>query len=273
VVLAEGSDVLILGGLTSGDVSTSAVERIDPTNGSGSRVGSLAMAVHDAAGALLGGRAIVFGGGSSSTVATVQSFSGGTATTLGRLPQPRSDLGAAVVGSTAYVLGGFDGSRLVPSVVATVNGTSFASDGALAQPVRYPAVAVDGGNIWVIGGDLGTAENATAGGQTDDIQRFDPATGQATVVGHLPSPLGHAGAVVLDGQLFVIGGRSGTVASDHIWRVDSTTAAVSPAGTLPGPRSDAGIVGVAGAAWVLGGELAGPVNPLNTVVELRPAGQ
>jgi len=30
------------------------------------------------------------------------------------------------------------------------------------------------------------------GGQTSDIQRFDPATGQTLVIGHLPVTLGHA---------------------------------------------------------------------------------
>jgi hypothetical protein len=269
-VLADGPDALVLGGLTRGDVSTTAVERIDPVTGTGGRAGTLDLAVHDAAGALLGGRSVVFGGGSSTTLATVQAFTGQTTTILGRLPQPRSDLAAAVVGSQAYVLGGFDGTHLVPSVVATTDGTTFKSAGQLAQPVRYPAVAVEGGYIWVIGGDLGTAENATTGGQSNDIQRFDPATGTTTVVGHLPSPLGHAVAVVFGHQLFVVGGRSGAAASAQIWRVDPTSGSVSPAGSLPGPRSDAGVVTIAGNAWVLGGELSGPSSPLDTVVELKP---
>lgn len=270
VVLAEGADALILGGLTRGDVSTAAVERIDPASGAGSRIGSLGLAVHDAAGAFLGGRSLVYGGGSSTTVATVQAFSGATTTTVGRLPEPRSDLGAAVVGNRAYLLGGFDGSRLVPSVVATTDGSTFTSAGQLSQPVRYPAVAVGGGYVWVVGGDLGTAENATTGGQTDDIQRFDPATGQTTVVGHLPTPLGHAAAVVFGRQLFVVGGRTGSTASDQIWRVDTANGTVSQGGTLPGPRSDAGIVTVAGGTWLLGGEVTGPTSPLSTVVQLRP---
>jgi N-acetylneuraminic acid mutarotase len=269
-VLADGSDILVLGGLARGDVSTAAVERIDPATGAGDRAGNLALAVHDAAGVPLGGQSLVFGGGSSTTVATVQAFTGQATTTLGRLPEPRSDVAAAVVGNRAYVLGGFDGTRLVPSVVGTTDGATFTSAGQLAQPVRYPAVAVEGGYVWVIGGDLGTAENATTGGQTDDIQRFDPATGTTTVVGHLPNPLGHAGAVAFGHQLFVVGGRSGTSASAQIWRVDTASGAVSNAGSLPGPRSDAGVVTLGGVAWVLGGELSGPTSPLDTVVELRP---
>ena len=270
VALADGPDILVLGGLTRGDVSTPAVERIDPVTGTGGRAGNLALAVHDAAGATLGGRSVVFGGGSSTTVATVQAFTGQTATTVGRLPEPRSDVATAVVGNQVYVLGGFDGTRLVRSVVATTDGITFTSAGQLAQPVRYPAVAVEGGYVWVIGGDLGSAENATSGGQSDDIQRFDPTTGRTTVVGHLPYPLGHAGAVVFGHQLFVVGGRSGAAASAQIWRVDTATGVASQAGSLPGPRSDAGVVTVAGVGWVLGGELSGPASPLDTVVELRP---
>ncbi len=55
--------------------------------------------MHDSAGAVVGGRSYVYAGGAAQEVATVQrAVPGGAATQVGALPQPRSDLAAAVVG-------------------------------------------------------------------------------------------------------------------------------------------------------------------------------
>src|SRR5579875_2413706 len=94
VVLPDGSGFVILGGLATGDVSTSRIVQVDPGTGTSQLAGRLALAVHDSAGAVIGGRWYVFGGGSYSTVATVQAWSSGTATEQARLPDARSDLSA-----------------------------------------------------------------------------------------------------------------------------------------------------------------------------------
>lgn len=270
VVVSDGSKLIVLGGLATGDTSTSAIWQVDPRSGSTTQVGALSTAVHDAAGVFLDGRALVFGGGAFSTEALVQAWAPGTsAAVIGSLPVPRSDLAAVVVGARAYVLGGFDGTRVVPDVLPTADGAHFHRVGALAQPVRYGAVAAVGGAVWVIGGQLGTSESGAIGGQTDDIQRFDPRTGIAKVVGHLPVTLGHASAVAIDGQLFVLGGRTGTDLSNHIWRVNTATGAVTPAGTLPYARSDAGVAVIGSRAWLIGGETSGPLAPLDSALELQ----
>ena len=276
VVLDVGGDIDILGGLATGDVSTASIVAIDPTSGNTGPGGRLEEGVHDAAGAYLAGTAMVFGGGSYADVAAVQGWVPGTsdATVLGHLPVPRSDLVAAVVGSTAYVLGGLDGNQLVGAILATTDGVHFRVVGELPQPVRYAAVAVDGsGQIWVFGGELGTGENADAGGATTDIQRFDPSSGLASVVGHLPVAMGHAEALWLGGQLFVTGGRTASGPSATIWRIDQTDGAVTAAGALPGPRSDAGVVVINGTGYLVGGEVSGPTAPLNTVVRLTVSRQ
>ncbi len=269
VVLAGGSGFAVLGGLATGDTSTSRIIQVDPASGSAGVAGALAVAVHDSAGAALGGTDYVFGGGSYSTVSTVQAWSGGgAARPVGHLPAGRSDLAAVTAGSTAYVVGGFDGSVMDPQVLATTDGTTFKTVASLPVPVRYPAVAFAAGALWVLGGVTSTSESGAA--ETSAIQRIDPATGAAAVVGHLPRPMGHATAVVLDGWVFLLGGRSGAVPSATIWRLDPATATVQPAGTLPQAVSDAGSVVVGGTAYLVGGEVTGPTAPLDTVVVLRP---
>jgi hypothetical protein len=272
VVCSHGTSLLVLGGLATGDTSTSAVWTVDPATGSAQRSGRLTQAVHDAAGSCTGTGALVFGGGAASTVAAVQEWSPAGTRVVAQLPQARSDLAAASLGGRVYVVGGFDGTDMTAAVLSTSDGTGFSVVGALPVPVRYPAVAAGAGGIWVIGGQLGTAESSSIGGQTDAIQRFDPATGRTVVVGHLPEALGHASALVLGGRLFVVGGRVGTTVSDRIWAVDTRTGAVRAAGVLPGPESDAGVAVIGSTGWLVGGEVSGPTAPLDTVVELRLAG-
>jgi len=276
VVLNLGGQLDILGGLATGDVSTDAIVSMNPASGTTNPGGKLEEGVHDAAGAVLGATAMVFGGGSYTDVSAVQGWTPGTPTAVvvGNLPVARSDLAAVEAGSTAYVLGGFDGSALVGSILATQDGVHFKVVGELPQPVRYAGVTLDGsGDIWVIGGELGTSGNADAGGATTDIQRFDPATGITSVVAHLPQALGHDQALLLGGRIYVTGGRTAAGPSAAIWEIDPATGVVIPAGSLPGPRSDAGAVVIGGVGYLVGGEVSGPTQPLDTVVQLKLEGQ
>jgi hypothetical protein len=183
VVLPAGDRLLLLGGLDAGTTTTANVLSVSPTTGAVSVVGHLAPATHDAGGAILGGRAVVIGGGIAASTSDVQgvALSGGGASIIGHLPQPRSDGSVAADATTAYVVGGYTGSTELPDVLATTDGSSFHVVAHLPQTVRYPAAVVAAGVLWIFGGEhQGTA--------TDDIQRVDLTTGAASIAGHLPAP-------------------------------------------------------------------------------------
>jgi hypothetical protein len=268
VVLPDRSGFVVLGGLATGDTSTSRVVQVDPASGDSRIVGSLVVAVHDSAGAAIDGRFFVFGGGSMSTVPVVQAWTAGPASEVARLPAARSDLSAATVDGTTYIVGGFDGSAMAPDVLATADGQSFRSVARLAIPVRYAAVAGIGSTLWVVGGVTSTSEGGTT--DTDAVQKVDLVSGQVTIAGRLPQPMGHATAMILDGQVFVLGGRSGTVPSATIFRLDAASGVLTLAGQLPRAVSDAGSVVVGGVGYLVGGETTGPAEPLDSVVTLRP---
>jgi hypothetical protein len=111
-VAGPSGRLIVLGGLTSGGGSASGVYAVGTATGAVRQVGALSAALHDAAAAVIGGDAVVFGGGSPATVATVQAFTlhgrhsrsqDTTATAAGSMPAPRSDAAAATVGSTTYL--------------------------------------------------------------------------------------------------------------------------------------------------------------------------
>lgn len=260
VVFLDGTTLLVAGGLTAQDTSSAAVVRVDPAGGRADPAGRLVAPVHDAAGATLGDLHLLFGGGTSASVATVETVRPGqTARITGTLPEPRSDLAAAVSGGHGYLVGGYTGTRMLASVLETADGLDFHPVATLPVPVRYPAVATAGGRLWVLGGLTG------AGAPTDAVQRVDLDTGTAQVVGHLPRPLSHAAGFALGTGVYLAGGRlAGDVRSDAILRVepDGTTSRV---GTLPVALSDAGVAVGADVAYLVGGQTPVTVADIVTV--------
>ena len=249
----------IYGGFASTGLTTGEILAFDPATGRLSAVGKLAVPVHDAAGVVLDGAVMVFGGGSGAPTAVVQRVdSQGIARVIGNLPTPRADLSAVAIGDSAYVLGGGASGLLPAETLATVDGIQFRVVGTLRTAVRYASVAEAEGRIYLIGG-------AGAAGETADIQRFDPATGDVELIGQMPNPISHASTMVLDGRIFVVGGRSGGIAQDAIWQVDAVTGASRVVGHLPQPASDLMLAIVGGVGYAIGGEID---SPIGTIVEI-----
>jgi Kelch motif len=275
VALPGPGGLLIAGGLTARGTSTDVVTGLDPVTGVTRAAARLPAATHDAAGAVLGGQAYLFGGGTSGSVPTVQALGAGTgsatglasgAAIVGQLPAARSDGSAVTAGSVAYVIGGYDGTNWDPRVLATRDGRHFQVAARLRVPVRYAAVAAGAGEIWVFGGQ-------TSSGATNAIQRISPATGQATVAGHLPAPLQGAAAIVLDGQVYVAGGVAAGATSQVVYRFDPATSSVSVAGQLPAPVTYAAGAVTGGVGYLIGGEDGPRAVPTVTTLRLVPAGQ
>jgi hypothetical protein len=299
-VVPDGNGFTVLGGLAPSQSSVASVYSVDPATGAATPGGTLSAAVHDAAAASLGPSTYVLGGGSPDTVATIQSVptpatptaaagpgSEATGTVAGNLPTPRSDLAVATVASgrssTAYVVGGYDGSVYQPAVLATTDGTRFTTVGQLTVPVRYAAVVAQGGLLYAFGGQITAPGAATSA--TDAIQVVDPATHRSNVVGHLPQALYGAAAFVIDGTIYVAGGQVPN--GPTLTTVDAfvpRTGKVLNAGLLPQAEAFAGYTtvgtGKGAVGYIVGGEVAAQSGPdqagvasgtLQSVESLRPS--
>jgi N-acetylneuraminic acid mutarotase len=254
VAFADQGQLVVAGGLTATG-TTSEVRLLDVGTGRVSDFGHLQRPVHDASGAVIGGRLLVFGGGSSVAGSTVQVVSPGTTgKIIGRLPAARADLSTVVVGDRVFVIGGGSANRQDPRIWATTDGAGARLVGRLRIGVRYAATAASGSSIFVFGG-------ATAGGDRDEIQQFDTTTGRTSLVGRLPVRLSHATAMVLGGRILVIGGTS----SDTIWSFDPGRLSVTRVGRLPYQVSDAASVVIGDRGYLIGGE---DRHPLDTVITL-----
>lgn len=253
--------VVVLGGRTAAHVSTDEVVSWSP-NGAVAVRGQLARRVHDNAATVLGGRPLVFGGGDGGSVADVQAVPlDGPASRIGSLPEARSDLSAATVGRTAYVVGGFDDVTGPRAVLATTDGIRFTEVAMLPKEVRYGAVVAYRGRLLVFGG-----ESEAGAGRA--VLEIDPGSGGVRQVATLSVPLAHASAFVLAGRVYVAGGRtSETERHAEIWRYDPDAGSMVGAGMLPDARSDAAVAVLGGTAYLLGGE--SPAT-LDTVIAVHP---
>ena len=155
---------LVLGGLDSSESSVAGVFLLEP-GGMLRPAGTLSGPLHDAAATVVGGRVLVFGGGTETSTDAVQELPASlgegaeaVAAVFGHLPKPRSDLSAVTIGARAYVLGGYDGTELDPSVLSTTDGRAFDPVAELPVPARYLAAAALGPRIFAFGGETGEGQ-------------------------------------------------------------------------------------------------------------------
>jgi Kelch motif protein len=151
-------------------------------------------------------------------------------------------------GSAPGYLNKPDGLDLLPGVpggtkAARKTITTVVRIGSLPQALsKASAVALPGGRLMVLGGEVG-------GASTDRVLVGTPR--HLRVVGHLPAPTHDAAAAELDGSVLLFGGGQ-AVSTDAIVRVDSGGHARA-AGKLDEPLSDLGAAVVGGKVYLVGG--------------------
>jgi len=252
-----------MGGLTAADASTADIVRVGSTGSR--RVGTLRIAVHDAAATALPGGVFLFGGGDGGRqhdeIVRVDPATGRTKL-VGHLPAPSSDQAAAAIGQTAYVVGGYTGTRWLDTVVAWRPGSPARVVAHLPSPLRYAAVTAVGGRLLIAGG------SRPDGSATDAVLEYKPG-GRVVVLGRLPSPTTHAAAATLGTTAYVLGGRGSTTGTPTaaIIAVDPVRRRLHGAGQLPEPLSDLAAVGLRDRILVAGGR--GRNGTVESVTVLR----
>jgi YVTN family beta-propeller protein len=209
----------------------------------------------------------VFGGGNGpsqlSDIVRVDRASG-RSSLVGRLPSASSDSTAAAIDGTAYVVGGYTGTRWLDTIVAYRPGKPARIVAHLPKTLRYAAVTAVGNHLVIAGGSL---ENGTA---SDSVLLFAPATGRVTKLGTLPAPTTHAAAATLGGVAYVIGGRGASIGTPTtaIVAIDIARKRVRAAGQLKAARSDLAAATVGTRILVAGGK--GPAGTVATISQLSP---
>jgi YVTN family beta-propeller protein len=245
---AGASSVELLAGLDANDVSTAEV-RI-ATRRSDVVRGRLPTAIHDAAGASLGGADYLFGGGDGVRQhdEIYRVGANGSARLVGHLPAASSDQAAAAIGRTAFVVGGYTGAEWLDTIVAYRPGGRAHVVAHLPSAVRYAAVTAVGKTVVIAGGSLPDGAASTA------VYAYVPGK-RVRLIGRLPAPTTHAAAAAVGSVALVVGGRGTNLDTPtrSIVAVDPMHRTVRRVGLLPQPLSDEAAVAVGGRVLVFGG--------------------
>jgi outer membrane protein assembly factor BamB len=233
-----GGRVLVFGGLVGG---SSSAEILGGRPAHLTRVGTLPVATHDDAAVRIGRSTFLLGGGQASSSDAIVRIASGSAARAGSLGEPLSDLGAAVVGRTAYIAGGYTGARFATGILAFRGGVPKLA-ARLPVGLRYAGVAALGGRLYVAGG-------VTTAGDSDAVYSFDPRTRAVRRIATLPAPVAHAPLAAVGGALYLLGGDGGPA----IVRI-SPDGAVRVAGRLPRPLANAAAVAVGRSIYLFGGD-------------------
>ena len=233
-VALPGGTLVVLGGEGSDRILAGPPSRLRV-------IGHLPTSTHDGAALLRGRTVLLYGGGESVSTPAVVRVDSQTAAAhaLHPLDEPLSDLGAAQVRGSTYLVGGFTGTQYASAILRVHANDRTTTVARLPAGTRYAGVATSGGKIYVVGG-------LTTQGASKAIYAFDPRDRSVVRIGSLPRPEAHAALAALGGRLYLFGGRS-------VLRISPGTGTVARVATLPQPLSDPNAVTVGRRIVVLGG--------------------
>ncbi len=182
-------------------------------------------------------------------------------TDLPAAPTSRGEVSAALVGQTAYVVGGFDQSGHSTATVQRLDLGSgrWRTSTEMPEPLNHMSAVGYGGRLYVVGGYAQPGD--TSAGAVRGFWRLDPATGRWSAMPDAPLARAAAGAAVLGHRLYVAGGRSDTLTTISTLAIfDFDTGKWSLGPPLQHPREHVAAVAADGAVWVLGGRALGQGN-------------
>jgi N-acetylneuraminic acid mutarotase len=182
--------------------------------------------------------------------------------TKASLPTPRSGLGVAVVNGKIYAIGGMpDYDTNEEYDLATDTWTRKAP----MPTARYKfGIAVYNDRIFCIGGQFSNRSSNARAEQTGAIEVYDPATNTWKTKTPMPNPRSQFQANVVNGKIYLIGGRTGgqnsTVSLNEVY--DPETESWATKASMPYPVVSYASAVVGDKIYVFGGqdEFNDPMN-------------
>lgn len=175
-----------------------------------------------AAGAVVGNRLYVMGGGDGSNpvLGRLECLDGATGqwnTSLASMPVALRNVQAAAIGNVIYVPGGYTGSQLSQTLQAYNVDTNTWQSLALPPAGLSSTVAACRGKLYCFGGDRTGSSSTTA-----TVWCYDPgANAWNTSLAPMPQPMGYGCAVAVNRFCYVVGGNSSNDYSMPLYRYDT----------------------------------------------------
>jgi N-acetylneuraminic acid mutarotase len=181
------------------------------------------------------------------------------------LLEPVSEQSVVEMGGQVYILGGYPGDRIPVDFVRIYDpATSRWSRGpSLPLPMHHAMSAAVGGKVYVLGGESQGAGTGLPSLYLNSVFELDPAVGEWIAKAPMPTARSAGGAAVVDGKIYVAGGR--TVETGSAFEVYDPAAelwTILP--RIPTQRNHLGVAAIDGKVYVAGGRFGSGFNSERT---------
>lgn len=193
-------------------------------------------------------------GSESRSLGSTAFIASGSWSSLAPMPSSLVGGGVGVVGSTVYIVGGFNafGCGTQQSTLFAYDTISNTWTTKAAKPTAADqlAVSVVNGILYAIGGQVECGPTLT----TTTVEAYDPATNTWTSKAPLPVPQAEHGAAVVNGIIYVVGGTDITaVPRATLWAYDPGANSWTLKAPMPTARWGLNAVALNGLVYALGG--------------------
>ena len=185
------------------------------------------------------------------------------------MPLARSEHAVAEFDGRVWVLGGYPPGRLPSNLVQIYDPATnrWSLGPALPTPIHHITAASVGGKIYVIGGEMDGASTGRPERFANQVWVHDPAVGGWVERAPMPTARSGAGAAVIDGKIYVAGGRAPGGSAFEVYDPASDRWEKLP--DLPTPRNHLAMAAVNGRIIVAGGRYGpGASGERTAVVEI-----
>ena len=186
--------------------------------------------------------------------------------TRGQLLEANSEMAVGELAGKIYVLGGYPATRQTKNTVQLYDPIEDRWELTTPMPIalNHNMAASVGGKLYMIGGQL---TDAGAGNFSDRVFEYDPNTRQWTERARMPTARGGAVAVVVDGKIYVAGGRPPRGADFAVYEPATDTWRTLP--DMPTARNHLSGAAVNGKVYIIGGRFEGGAqSPQSAAVEV-----
>ena len=172
---------------------------------------------------------------------------------------PRSEMSIAELGGRIYALGGYPGARITANEVQVYDSAtdSWALGPALPVPLHHTMAAAVDGRLYLIGGEAGNPSRGESVFQ-DQVYMLDEDAGEWVPRAAMPTARSGGGAAVVDGKIYVAGGRPPRGHDFAVYDPAADSWEVLP--DVPTQRNHLGVAAIDGRVYVAGGRFGGGVG-------------
>jgi N-acetylneuraminic acid mutarotase len=181
---------------------------------------------------------------------------------------PRSEISIADHNGKIYVIGGYPGERITAAEVQIYDSRTdtWSLGPPLPHPLHHTMASVVDGQLFVIGGEAGNPVPGQSVFQ-DRVFQLDEAAGTWRERAPMPTARSGGGSAVIDGKIYVAGGRPPRGADLAVYDPKTDHWVVLP--DIPTQRNHLGVGAIDGKLYVAGGRFGGGVgSPMTGVLEV-----